>query len=203
MKKRDLLEFGSETMSHADGSLLEALTELMPRASASPQPLRERLMANVARPALRFAPFFDSLRDLFDLNDRKLAGLFERAEDPASWTTAVGAGVELLHLACGPRVAGADNGLVRLLPGVRFPRHQHLGLERVLVLQGGYRDEPSGRIYQAGDFQEMQAGSTHGYVALPERDLLLAVSVEIGVDVDGWGRLSPSSSQSSQTPAVP
>jgi anti-sigma factor ChrR (cupin superfamily) len=92
----------------------------------------------------------------------------------------------------GPRVSGADNGLVRIAAGAAFPPHRHLGCERVLVLQGGYRDEPSGQIYRAGDWHEMEAGSSHTYVALPDRDLLLAVSLVGGVDVEGYGTLTPS-----------
>jgi putative transcriptional regulator len=93
----------------------------------------------------------------------------------------------------GARVAGADNGLVRLAAGARFPRHTHLGSERVLVLEGGYRDEPSGHLYWPGDLQEMPAGSAHSYVALPERELLLAVSVVSGVEIAGLGVLTPAS----------
>jgi hypothetical protein len=39
----------------------------------------------------------------------------------------------------------------------------------------------------------MSAGSGHGYAAGPDTDLLLAVSVVRGVDVEGFGVLSPSS----------
>jgi len=42
-----------------------------------------------------------------------------------------------------------------------------------------------------GDLHEMQAATSHAYVALSERELLFAVSVVAGVDVDGFGTLSP------------
>jgi quercetin dioxygenase-like cupin family protein len=142
---------------------------------------------------LRFAPLFGALAALFDLGDADLAAIFERAADDHAWVRSPIAGTELLHLLGGPRVAGADNGLVRLRAGARFPMHRHLGAERVLVLQGGYEDEQSGRVYRPGDFHEMPAGSSHAYTALRDRDLLLAVSVIAGVDVEGFGTLSPSS----------
>ena len=69
------------------------------------------------------------------------------------------------------------------------PRHRHLGPERVLVLEGAYREDPSGRIYQPGDWHEMPPGSAHAYSVLPGRDLLLAVSVTQGIDVEGYGAL--------------
>lgn len=173
-------------------ALGQALSDLVPPAKPPPQLLRERLLAAVARPRLRFAPLFGALSQLFDLDDADLAALFERAAAPTAWVASAVPGTQLLHLAGGPRVASADNGLVRIEPGLRFPRHRHLGHERVLVLEGGYRDEPSGRLYAAGDWHEMPAGTTHAYTVLPERPLLIAVSLIAGVDVEGFGTLSPS-----------
>ncbi|RYZ06497.1 MAG: hypothetical protein EOO73_16115 [Myxococcales bacterium] len=173
--------------------LLEALVELVPLGKEPPQLLRQKLLSSAQRPRLRFAPLFGKLTELFDLGDLDLAGLFERADTDAEWVTTPIAGVQLFHLKGGPRVVSADNGLVRLAPGARFPGHRHLGRERVLVLAGGYVDEPSGRTYRAGDWHEMSEGSSHAYAALPDRELLFAVSLEGGVDVEGLGRLEPSS----------
>ena len=188
----ELPELFHEAGVRDDAELRDALAQLTPPTKAPPQLLRERLLATVARPRLRFAPLFGALADLFDLDDADLAGIFERAAGPNAWVTSEIPGTRLLHLAGGPRVAGADNGLVRLQAGARFPLHRHLGQERVLVLEGGYRDEPSGRVYLPGDLQEMASGSSHTLVASPERELLFAVSVVIGVEVDGFGTLSPS-----------
>jgi quercetin dioxygenase-like cupin family protein len=173
--------------------LLSALADHLPPTSVAPASLRERLLSTVAQPRWRFAPLYRSLSELFDLDERQLTALFERAAPPAAWTPSPIPGTFLLHLEGGPRVAGADNGLVRVQAGARFPQHRHLGNERVLLLDGSYRDEPSGRLYRAGDLHEMPEGSTHAYVASPERELWLAVSVVQGVDVDGFGPLSPSS----------
>ena len=155
--------------------------------------LRERLLASVAQPRVRYAPLYGQLSELFDLSDAELSNLFEQSDSPATWVAAPIPGVELFHLQGGPRVAAADNGLVRIRAGARFPQHRHLGDERVLVLAGGYRDEHSGEVYGAGDLHEMVAGSAHAYTALEERDLLLAVSVMRGVDVEGYGPLTPAS----------
>lgn len=173
--------------------LLSALVDHVPAANAAPAALRERLMASIARPELRYAPLYGALSELFDLRDEALRALFVRASTPEAWTPAPLPDAWLLHLEGGPRVASADNGLVKIRAGARFPRHVHLGIERVLVLEGGYLDEPSGRLYGAGDLHEMQEGSAHAYLASAERDLLLAVSVVRGVDVEGFGPLSPAS----------
>lgn len=175
--------------------LVDALAESVPLVPAPPSStLRERLLQRAASPSLRFAPFFSRLSQLFDWGDAQLAALFERAAAPGAFSPSPIPGVELLHLDGGPRVAHADNGLVRIAAGARFPEHRHLGLERVLVLAGRYRDEQSGQVYAAGDWHEMLPGTEHAYVVLPDAELLLAVSVVDGVDVAGYGTLSPSSS---------
>lgn len=192
--RADVPEFLREAGA-ADRELLEALSALLPQARTPPQLLRERLLSTVSRPRLRFAPLFGALAELFDLGDAALADLFERSASPDAWSSTPIPGASLLHLPGGPRVATADCGLVRLVAGARFPMHEHLGHERVLVLQGGYRDEPSGILRRAGDVQEMEAGSRHAYTALPGEPLLLAVAVVAGVAVEGVGTLTPATTQ--------
>ncbi len=54
--------------------------------------------------------------------------------------------------------------LIRMAPGCGYPTHLHLGLEDVLVLAGGYRDELG--EYCSGAFVRYPAGSRHSPVAL-------------------------------------
>jgi len=192
---QELPEFARDDRgSRADPQLLDALTSLGPRSTIPSAGLRARLLAEIVTPRRRFAPLFDALTELFDLGDEALAAVFERAASASEWRSSPVPQTRLLHLAGGPRAAGADNGLVRLAAGATFPLHTHLGQERVLVLDGGYKDEQSGRLYLAGDLHEMPAGSAHAYTALPARELLLAVSVVAGVEVEGLGILTPGGS---------
>lgn len=171
-------------------ALLEALADL--EAPALPRPsARQRLLTAIASPGRRLAPLYGALGQLFDWGDAELEALFARAEEPSAWAASQVQGVMLLHLAGGPRVAGADNGLVRLAPSTTFPLHRHLGPERVLVLSGGYRDDQSGQLYRSGDWHEMPVGSSHSYTSIAEGETWLAVSVVEGVHVDGLGTLSP------------
>ncbi|HYP87200.1 MAG TPA: hypothetical protein VEQ59_03590, partial [Polyangiaceae bacterium] len=108
--------------------LLTALVDHLPAVDSVPSlGLRSRLLASTAEPSRRFAPLYGALAELFDLNDAALSALFERAAAPAAWTDAPIPSTSLVHLQGGPRVAGADNGLVRLQAGARFPAHRHLG----------------------------------------------------------------------------
>ena len=65
------------------------------------------------------------------------------------------------------RGAGAREGgavLIRMAPGMGYEEHRHLGVEYVLVLQGGYRDELG--EYTRGAFVSYPAGGGHAPVAL-------------------------------------
>lgn len=49
-------------------------------------------------------------------------------------------------------------------PGCGYPPHRHIGIEEVLVLAGGYRDE-SGE-HRAGEYLRYPPDSIHAPVAL-------------------------------------
>ena len=54
--------------------------------------------------------------------------------------------------------------LSRMEPGCGYPAHQHLDVEEVLVLAGGYEDEFG--TYRTGDYVRYEVGSVHTPVAL-------------------------------------
>jgi anti-sigma factor ChrR (cupin superfamily) len=59
---------------------------------------------------------------------------------------------------------GDSTVLIRMEPGCGYPAHSHNGIEEVLILQGGYRDNKG--EHRAGDYVLNEAGSTHYPVAL-------------------------------------
>jgi anti-sigma factor ChrR (cupin superfamily) len=78
-----------------------------------------------------------------------------------------------LHPAEGRKDAGEDGEgdaavLIRMDPGCGYPAHEHLGVEDVLLLQGGYRDEAG--EHRAGTYLRYPPGSRHGPVALGNPD---------------------------------
>jgi quercetin dioxygenase-like cupin family protein len=178
---------GADAPVPADPLLLEALagagaaiSGARPRGADS---LRARLLDEVRRMPLRYAPFYARLMGLFDLDEPALLAVLEASQNQTAWEP-FAPGVLAYHLAPGPRCAGADAGLIRMEGGVAFPSHEHLGDESVLVLEGGYRDNTTGRIYQAGDFHEMKGGSRHSYDVLPDAPLVFAVVLHGGLLFD-------------------
>jgi len=109
-----------------------------------------------------------------------LQDLLQRIDD-ASWTwetSLMGValhGAELFHFAVGPQLGaeGAAGGVLRVRPGVTFPRHSHHGSEITYVLDGGYVAD--GRSYGPGTQIEVIAGTAHDYRSAPGRDLVLIV----------------------------
>ena len=85
-----------------------------------------------------------------------------------------------MHLATGPAVAGVHAGFVRVVGGMRFPRHEHLGEERVFVLQGSCRDE-DGTVAKAGDEVVRAIGSSHDFVVHDGPDFIYLVLLQGGV----------------------
>ncbi len=104
-----------------------------------------------------------------------------------SWRSTSIPGVEWSLLAEEPGEGrGAARGatvLIRMAGGVGYPAHRHLGIEEVLVLAGGYRDEAG--EYRAGDYVRYPPGSVHAPVALEGQECLLYASARGGIEVLG------------------
>jgi putative transcriptional regulator len=135
----------------------------------------------VAAPPFKYAPFFDRLAAFMDLPLERVKQVLADVADRARWEPSQLPGVQLMHFAGGPSVAGADVGLVRIEPDYRFPMHRHKGEERLFVLEGGFVDS-SGKKYEAGDIQVMQANTTHDYTVLPG-GLLAALVLYEGIEI--------------------
>jgi len=71
-------------------------------------------------------------------------------------------GVEI-HRIYGDGAQGAAAALLRYAPGARVPRHQHAGLEHIVVLLGSQRD--AGGTYGVGTCLMHAPGTTHDIVS--------------------------------------
>ena len=151
-----------------------------------PPPVAARLLASAAAPG-RFA-FADLVARVFDLSHDGATSVLASADDPARWEAGPIRGLELLHLAGGPAVAQADSGLVRFAPGTAFPRHRHIGLEVMVVLEGGFTDD-RGEYHGAGERLHEPPGSSHAFVCDPVEGCLAAVVLFGGIEIDGRGRV--------------
>ena len=63
--------------------------------------------------------------------------------------------------------------LMKVVPGTRYPEHNHTGPEECYVLEGSIR--VGNHVLQRGDFHHAEAGSHHGEIVSDDGALLLLV----------------------------
>ncbi|MFZ5475645.1 MAG: cupin domain-containing protein [Myxococcota bacterium] len=122
----------------------------------------------------------------FHLDADAARDVLAAAEDATRWVEGPVPSMRLYHLKGGAPTAGADCGLVRMERGAAFPEHRHVGVERVLVLQGAIHDS-DGRVYGSGDSSERLAGTRHSYRAGEACDLVFAIVLFGGIEIVGQG----------------
>jgi putative transcriptional regulator len=149
--------------------------------------LRERVLRS-ARGGSDLGAYARRVGEMFDLptaRAEELLALAPRAQE-APWVSAPlpGLGADaarLLHFTGGARVAAHDCGFAHLAPGARFPEHEHLGDEWVLVLAGSAEEEGSGAAWLPGDLVHWPAGSRHAFRATGDAALVFAVVLEVRI----------------------
>jgi anti-sigma factor ChrR (cupin superfamily) len=83
-----------------------------------------------------------------------------------------------LHLLRRDDETGDRTVLIRMEPGCGYPAHSHNGVEEVLILQGGYRDQRG--EHHAGNYVLNEAGSEHHPVALNGAEACIMVAFAHG-----------------------
>jgi hypothetical protein len=134
----------------------------------------ERLEATVREPPHRYAPFFARAAELLDLSEDAVIEQLARLKEPDVWHFAGLPGIHDVVVRGGPRVQSAETLFVRFAPGVSFPRHRHVGLERVLVLEGNYKDS-AGVVHRAGELREWAPETEHSFRVGPEPCIFASV----------------------------
>jgi len=147
---------------------VNALSAAMPSVAH----VKRRLDTELAG-ARRFAHFHSQLQKLFDLPAPAIDALLARSEQADAWEGGLAEGVSLLTVEAGPGCEGCMTALVRLEPGAQFPDHEHGGRERVLVLEGGYRDSTGVEVWR-GELDVREAGTSHSFTALPDGPCICA-----------------------------
>jgi quercetin dioxygenase-like cupin family protein len=178
---------GHDTDNNGDDDVIhdDTLVDLalaLPAAAPAPS-LLDRLLTSV-RSSNRFERFVDRVGALTDLAGGASEALLRAIDDDTRWIDGPGEGLRLFHIEGGPRTENAIVGFVGVAPGGAFPKHQHLGVESMLVLQGGVVDD-SGREYLVGDELHMTPGSVHTLRAIAElAPLVYLVVAHDGVNFD-------------------
>ena len=167
-----------------DQLMSESLSPVVPHTA-----LRARLLAELPHTP-RFERFAGTVAEMLDIDITAARRLLDQLDDRSRFIPAL-PGVELFWVDGGPRVANAMRGFVRLAAGSGFPEHEHLGEERVLVLQGTSFEPGRNHTARPGDVVVMPAGSTHYHIVPSDGPDLLVLSVVQEGMLVGDRRLSP------------
>jgi hypothetical protein len=134
-------------------------------ALSAPGGSLERLERALAGGA-RFSHLVDTLSSMFDLSSEAVHQLLNRIDDDSAWEPGFAPGMRLMPIAAGPACALDFTVMLSLEPGATYPHHEHIGDERVLVLEGGYVDLVSGAECWRGDIDVHAKGTGHSFRAL-------------------------------------
>lgn len=99
---------------------------------------------------MKFEPFREGV-EICLLHDGSLNNSFEKASTEAVSSESE---ADALNLSDQPSIA-----LLRYAPGAGVPRHRHIGVETIVVLEGSQSDEQG--TYQAGSIVINPVGSQH------------------------------------------
>ena len=151
-------------------------------AEAPPPGLRARVLTD-ARPP-RLVAMLDKLASLFDITRARARALLDQIDDPAAWMDGpVPDSWVLMADGCGPKVAGAFCGFVKMGPTVKWPPHKHLGREYMLVLDGGFTQDDGVEVHP-GQLHVMEVGSALGFTIFPDETCISAAVVFGGVSFE-------------------
>ena len=142
--------------------------------------LRERILASATRHG-RLDRFAEQVAGLTGMSRREAEQTLACLGDPGAWTSSSVPGAAFMTVRAGAGSEDTIQGVFRLPAGVVFPMHEHLGRERVLVLQGSCID--GGCIVRPGDMTDMPAGSRHSFEVRPGPDLVFLAVLQRGIRV--------------------
>ena len=108
--------------------------------------------------------------------------LVNALDEPTSWAEGPAPGLTMMLVGAGPKWDGFLTVVVRLEPGAQLPMHTHGSREQVLVLEGGYRDDQSGREFWRGDLDVREPGTSHSFTAVEGPACLCASVVKLAED---------------------
>ncbi len=180
-------DFALEALEGTDPSdhrelleLVHRLPEALPLGNG-PASLRARLLEETSREPERYAPFTRVLSQLYDLPRADITALLARSATPGAWNASGLPGIKKLAVNAGAACADAQTYLVRFRAGVRFPAHQHAGLETVLIMAGSYT-ESTGRVWSTGDMHVMEPGTSHSFTIEKDEDCVAATLLHGGLN---------------------
>ncbi len=151
-------------------------TTLAPKSS-----MRRRLLEEVATIA-PFSLYHERMVQILAGTSDGLLKELRAMPHPDSWMDGPIPNCRLYPCSAAAGERDAIRTLVLMESGSRFPTHDHLGDETVLVLQGTMIGE-EGEIYRPGEVLHMPKGTSHAFDVPEGLDLIYLAVVEQGIQI--------------------
>lgn len=153
----------------------ELIVRYTPSVKSIDGSVKDRILNSVGE-GTRYSGFAPRLAELFDVSTEFMQNILQQASNfPAQpWEPSLVPDMHALHFQGGARMAGAECGVVHMLPGTVFPPHNHDGSEGTFILQGEFSDD-DGTVYLPGDVFYKDAGQIHSYQATGDVPLVFLV----------------------------
>jgi len=179
----------SNERSQSDGSawdadVWEALSATLPPVLPRPV-VRERLLRAAAGRDRLAQPLRDALSALYSHSADETDALIERMNRASSWLPSPLPGLSVIPLADADlpesfMPEGPSRLLVRIEAGSQFPRHQHVGDEHMLILEGGLTTD-GGEHFGVGTCAISAPDSVHEFTIDDDGDCIAAVRLSDGI----------------------
>lgn len=148
----------------ADLESLESTVAALGEVPFAPPSMLGRLTEQLSGPERLFHLAAD-VASLFDVSLEVAQRLLGEAVRGEGFDEGMAPGVLIKPVEAGPAREGAFTALVKVEPGATYPWHAHGGEEKVLVLEGGYRDSAGAEVWR-GELDVRAAGTEHAFTAL-------------------------------------
>lgn len=183
---RELFKLLEEKGVESELTELSAQIENIALSVPTVQPskkLKDTIFAHIEKSGSeKFTGLTDRLATFFQLPIKRIKEILENSKDIRSsvWDKATIEGAYLYHFKAGGSLKDAHCGLILLKPQTKITKHEHLGEERMFVLQGEVATS-NGETYRVGETAISKEGSSHTLISGNDSDCMFAVIANGGV----------------------
>jgi hypothetical protein len=164
------------------GILNDALSDAVAPEQVTPATaLRSRLLADISKIA-PYSLYHDEMAKILLGSKDALQEELTAMPHPRSWVDGPIPRCRLFPCVAAAAPRDAIRTLVLMESGSHFPKHEHLGDETVLVLQGSLLHS-DGKVSRPGEILHMAKGTSHAFDVPEGLDLIYLAVVDRGIQI--------------------
>ncbi len=150
-------------------------------ASTPPADLRSRILQDVSAIA-PYSLYHKDIAGVLGGTEEALRKELASMPHPSTWTTGPIPRCRLFPCVADGAPRDAIRTLVLMESGSRFPLHEHLGDETIVIVQGSMQLE-DGQVHRPGEILRMASGTSHAFDVPVGLDLIYLALVDQGLQI--------------------